>query len=127
MPVGFVRNNGKWDPLLILTDADGCIDQSTPNCPTVQIFDLMTGAVDVIGDKKTKIMPNPASDYIIIKNEELVFPVRYHIYTYTGQLINSGHTDMSGSVDVGSICSGIFMLKISDQNGKTESIRWVKE
>ncbi|MBK6567072.1 MAG: hypothetical protein IPG18_18195 [Saprospiraceae bacterium] len=51
MPVGFVRNNGKWDPLLILTDADGFIDQSTPNCPTVQIFDLMTGAVDVIGDK----------------------------------------------------------------------------
>ena len=83
MPVGFVRNNGKWDPLLILTDADGFIDQSTPNCPTVQIFDLMTGAVDVIGDKKTKIMPNPASDYIIIKNEELVFPVRYHIYTHT--------------------------------------------
>jgi hypothetical protein len=127
MAVGFVRNNGKWDPLLIRTDADGCIDQSTPSCPTVQIFDLMTGAVDVIGDKKTVIMPNPASDYIIIKNEELVFPVRYHMYTHTGQLISSGQTDMSGSVNINSLTSGLYLLNISDQNGITETIKWVKE
>jgi hypothetical protein len=127
MSVGFVRNNGKWDPLLIRTDADGCIDQSTPSCPTVQIFDLMTGAVDVIGDKKTVIMPNPASDYIILKNEDLVFPVRYVMYSHTGQLISSGQTDMSGSVNINSLTSGIYLLNISDQNGKTESIRWVKE
>lgn len=127
MAVGFVRNNGKWDPLLIRTDADGCIDQSTPSCPTVQIIDLMTGAVDFIGDKKTVIIPNPASDYIILKNEDLVFPVGYHMYTHTGQLISSGQTDMSGSVNINSLTSGLYLLNISDQNGKTESIRWVKE
>lgn len=127
MAVGFVRNNGKWDPLLIRTDADGCIDQSTSSCPTVQIFDLMSGAVDVIGDKKTVIMPNPASDYIIIKNEDLVFPVRYLMYSHTGQLISSGQTDMSGSVNINSLTSGLYLLNISDQNGKTETIKWVKE
>ncbi len=50
MACGFVTNNNKWDPLLIRTDADGCIDQGQANCATVQFIDLMSGAVDEIGE-----------------------------------------------------------------------------
>jgi len=126
MAVGFVRNDGKWDPLIIRTDADGCIDQGTPTCPTVQIIDLMTGAVDVIGDSKIEVYPNPASTYITIKGGSLIYPVQYSITSYTGQVVSSGFTNDSEIIDVDYLPVGIYLLQIIDQNGNNKMIKWVK-
>lgn len=127
MAVGFVRNNGKWDPLLIRTDADGCIDQSTPSCPTVQIFDLMTGAVDVIGDRELVLYPNPASTQISIKGEDLVFPLFYSIYNSVGQVISSGHTDAFGTIHIDFLPAGLYLIQLKDKKGYVRKVPWMKE
>jgi hypothetical protein len=120
---GFVSNNNKWDPLLIRTDADGCIDRGQANCPQVQIIDLMSGAVDVIGEDVVTISPNPASTYIMINT-----PLQslYEIYSIHGQSILKGVVS-SDEIDVSNLRSGMYLVKITDTKGRVIVRKLIKE
>lgn len=109
---GFVINNNKQVPLLIRTDADGCIDQGQANCPTVQTIDLMTGAVDEI-DESISINPNPASTYITIDA-----PSRsvYTIYNLSGQEMMTGVVDNT-DIDISNLSAGLYLLRVIDNSG----------
>jgi hypothetical protein len=89
MACGFVLNNNKWDPLLIRTDAYGCIDQGQTNCPQVQIIDLMSGAVDEIGGKSLKVYPNPSSGLFTIKIPEFIGNANVVVTDINGKLLFS--------------------------------------
>ena len=123
MACGFVINNNKWDPLLIRTDSDGCIDQAQANCPQVQIIDLMSGEVDVIGESPISIHPNPASNYITISAADLSI---YVIYNFTGQMVLSGIID-DEHIDVSSLSSGQYLIKTTNKNGVIKHHKFIKE
>lgn len=122
MACGFVINDNKQVPLLILTDADGCIDQGQTNCPTVQIIDLMTGAVDEIGSPLISIVPNPASTYITIDA-----PARsvYKIYNLSGQEMMTGKVDDT-DIDISHLSAGFFIVKVIDRSGNIYNIKLQK-
>lgn len=113
MACGFVINNNKWDPLLIRTDADGCINQGQANCPTVQIIDLISGNVNEIGSPLISIVPNPASTYITIDA-----PSRsvYTIYNLSGQEMMTGEVD-DINVDISHLGTGLYLLRVIDNGG----------
>lgn len=115
MACGFVRDeNQKWDPLLIRTDGDGCIDQGQANCPQVQIIDLMSGAVDVIGEPPISINPNPACTHITIDAPDRSV---YTIYSLSGQAVVQGIA-ADTEVDISHLSAGIYIVKIVDMNGQ---------
>ena len=122
MACGFVFNNNKWDPLLIHTDADGCIYQGQTNCPQVQIIDLMSGAVDEIGSPVVSIIPNPASSYIFIHA-----PVSsaYSIYNLNSQKIASGIVD-DADIDISHLSAGFYIVRIVDSSGHVYNRKFQK-
>ncbi len=122
MACGFVINDNKQVPLLIRTDADGCIDQGQTNCPTVQIIDLMTGAVDEIGKPLISINPNPASTYITIDASARSI---YTIYSLSGQEMMTGVVD-NADIDISHLNVGFFIVKIIDRSGNIYNLKLQK-
>ncbi len=117
MACGFVVNNNKWDPLLIRTDADGCIDQGQTNCPQVQIIDLMSGAVDEIGEPSISINPNPTSQQFSLHNLP-ASDVQVHLYDMSGRLVKNFHNSNDGRFDISELNSGIYIVR-AVQSGAT--------
>ncbi len=114
MACGFVINNNKQDPLLIRTGPDGCIYQGQTNCPTVQIIDLMTGAVDEIGEPSISINPNPTSTYITISAPARSF---YTIYSLSAQEMMKGIVNNT-EIDISHLSAGFYLLRVVDSAGQ---------
>jgi len=126
---GFVSNNNKWDPLLIRTDADGCIDQGQANCPQVQIIDLMSGAVDVIGEDVVTISPNPGHDALIIELPyQAQLPLDIEIIDIHGRKIHTAHHDEFEAVTIDALswASGIYVVHLRDRDGRRWAGKWVR-
>ena len=131
MACGFVINNNKQVPLLIRTDADGCIDQGVANCPQVQIIDLMSGAVDVLDNSSTlSISPNPTYDQInITMPDNINLPLAYELISISGQRLWVGSHDSPSpmTIEVDHLPSGIYIIQMKDVQGKIWRSKWVKQ
>jgi len=72
-------------------------------------------------NNQNEISPNPASSKIFVKG----YPVKKKILVYNieGKLIESfEHSGMSAEIDVSNYHSGLYLIKISDIEGKHNSI-----
>lgn len=131
MACGYVTNNNKWDPLLIRTDADGCIDQGQANCPTVQIIDLMSGAVDVLESlEDITIYPNPSlTDEININLHSYEIGKHYQckIIDITGNIVyQQTLSESTTTIDCHKMSKGIYFININSIDGKSKTLKWVK-
>jgi hypothetical protein len=115
MACGFVINNNKQVPLLIRTDAEGCIHQAQANCPTVQIIDLMSEAVDEIGEAVMSVRPNPASTYITINAPS---NSAYTIFSSSGKPIIKGIAEDGFEIDISQLTTGFYAVKVIDNTGQ---------
>jgi len=117
MACGFVRDeNQKWDPLLIRTDADGCIDQGTTNCPQVQIIDLMSGTV------------NPSYEGNItvdIPNYDNTVKYSYSVQSASGGCINKGTLSHKVSELSLNIPSGLYFVTLLKNGKPMLNQKWV--
>ncbi len=121
MACGFVRNNNnRWEPLLIRTDADGCIDQGQANCPTVQIIDLMSGAVNEIGEATVSIFPNPTSGIIRISKSVQ----KIQVFNQLGSLVISKYN--TNEIDLSDLDSSMYIISLSDNHGVISSHKVIK-
>jgi len=85
----------------------------------VRDISLSTSAVNVPEDK-LKIYPNPASNFIIINNNNLIENIS--IYTIQGQkLIDINAYLNHTQVNTSKLTSGIYFIKVKDDLGKTFS------
>jgi hypothetical protein len=128
MACGFVVNNNKWDPLLIRTDADGCMDQGQANCPQVQIIDLMSGAVDEIGDAKTIIYPNPsytAELTIDIPNYDAEYSYSYSIQSASGVIVNKGLLSQKVNDLSLDVSSGVYFVSLIQEGKLIDTQKWI--
>jgi len=128
MAVGYVTNNHKWDPLIIRTDADGCIDQGQANCPQVQIIDLMSGAVDVIGEDVVSIYPNPSYEgnvTIDIPDYNHKNEYSYSVQSTSGGCINKGTLSQKVSELSLNIPSGLYFVTLLKNGKPMLNQKWV--
>ncbi|MCX8079968.1 MAG: T9SS type A sorting domain-containing protein [Bacteroidia bacterium] len=73
-----------------------------------------------------EVFPNPAKDYIIIKN--LQEPVRYGISDINGKVISSGSlTPEENKITLASLPKGFYMLNMVMPDGKKSAHKIIKE
>lgn len=62
------------------------------------------------------IYPNPTNELVFVNGLQQVS--NYFIYSTNGQLIQSGSVGLEGKVDVSSISSGLYLIKLNDKHAK---------
>jgi len=93
------------------------LTQTLENCiGTSEVFDVTiddcTG-FEEINDNVTVIYPNPASDFITIKNTKVV---NFEIHNMIGALVLQGNTKDNTSVDISSLENGIYVIVITSDS-----------
>jgi Metallo-peptidase family M12/Secretion system C-terminal sorting domain len=71
------------------------------------------------------IHPNPVSDILFIDSETKMD--RYQIYNSIGELVMSTKFTLANSVDVSDLKSGLYVLKLSDENNLLETTKFIKK
>lgn len=67
--------------------------------------------------RKLKLIPNPAETYFYLENNELE-SINIVIFSTTGQPVKRvPHVDANQKIDVSDLSKGLYLLKISDENG----------
>ncbi|HEY6915858.1 MAG TPA: family 16 glycosylhydrolase, partial [Paludibacter sp.] len=77
----------------------------------------LTATSKVIADKAFKMYPNPATDRLIIQATNAI--ARVTIFDLSGKEILNIRN--SNSIDTSTLAKGNYVVKIEDENGKTES------
>ncbi|WP_250253031.1 T9SS type A sorting domain-containing protein [Chryseobacterium sp. Marseille-Q3244] len=84
---------------------------------------LVLSADDIKVDRKINIFPNPSSDFITIKNNELIDKVE--LSNAEGRKIYE--SDKADKVDISGFPLGVYYLKMSFKDGKTQIRKVIKK
>ncbi|MFA6403793.1 MAG: T9SS type A sorting domain-containing protein [Salinivirgaceae bacterium] len=68
-----------------------------------------------------KVFPNPTHDYLTVISKNLIESV--HIYDFAGKSVKSfnGISDVTAKLEISNLNSGLYLAKIKDNQGNTES------
>ncbi len=72
------------------------------------------------------IYPNPATDVLTVKSQQAV---QVYITNLLGEQVGVSVDVYSGetkSLDITNLASGLYLLKVTDENGKASTHKWVK-
>lgn len=122
------------------TEEGGCIMTGVYN-KDMQVYDLLSyvlkvdeNGYDAIGENAESIArpyfcyPNPAKDNVYIEFSPDVNCRAAEIYTMDGRLVETCHgASLQTTIDISSLNSGVYMLKLRMSDGKEWSERIVKE
>lgn len=87
----------------------------------VMILDVTNSVISNEIDSKINIFPNPTNDFIEIDVNEI--PLRIEILNLSGQLIQS---ETKNEIDINTLTSGIYLLKVVFSNGHEENRKFTK-
>jgi len=93
---------------VVVTDTNGCEGVSEP-----VTFELPTGIEDLLAGAGIRLYPNPVSDRLYIESGRKLLG---HLSTVDGRLLAS--FDAPGTVDVGMLPEGLYMLLLHDGQGQ---------
>jgi hypothetical protein len=95
--------------------------------PQRNIIDWVTGNLSTTETQKsiTQIYPNPAKDFIAIKNEKTE-NLSYQIFDISGKLILSGKSKSNEKIDIQTLEKGNYFLQIQNGNGQKENLKLIK-
>lgn len=78
-------------------------------------------------NKKIFIYPNPTRNYIVIKyNESTNENFQYSILDLTGRIVKNGTTKFSEQINIESLTSGNYIIKIETENGEIQTEKLIK-
>lgn len=129
----FVSEDGKSNVAKLLrsdiqenTDYSCVMFGDDENCTkiigTVQLFKDGSGVVDELGERVVSY-PNPVKDALIVKGYA---NLPYTIFSMRGEAVSQGL--MAGEkIDLSSLTTGGYWLKISREDGKTDYLKVIKE
>lgn len=106
---------------LLMTDANGCTYSLGP----IQIQNTV-GTYDLNTDIRLKLWPNPANNLVFI---EILGgkPLAASMLNAQGQLVmDISVDDFENGVDVSSLKTGLYYLKIITRSGHAQLLKWVK-
>jgi hypothetical protein len=91
------------------------------------IIDWVAGNLSTTETQKstTQIYPNPAKDFINIKNEKTE-NLSYQIFDISGKLILSGKSKSNEKIDIQTLEKGNYFLQIQNGNGQKENLKLIK-
>ncbi len=74
------------------------------------------------------IYPNPAQDFLFIKGiESPKSNTNWTIYNSSGKEVSEGYFNEDGLIDISSLSSGHYFIKIQDGNATTKNLKFVVE
>jgi Beta-1,4-xylanase len=79
------------------------------------------GVKDVIQTNKFEIYPNPVTDYVCIKGENIT---RVDMYDISGKHIM---TSTASGINVGHLENGMYLLRVEAANGEISSLKMMKK
>lgn len=98
------------------------------SCGTPINFAQLLGTIDLTIQNSIQIFPNPSQDEITIEFSTGITPQQIIITDEFGREIKKFNTQKSiTQLDIQSLASGIYFLKIQIQNGNIEVRKFVKE
>lgn len=91
------------------------------------IIDWVTGNLSTTEIEKstTKVYPNPAKDFVTIKNEKTE-KLSFQIFDISGKLILSGKSKSNEKIDIQTLEKGNYFLQIQNENGQNENLKLIK-
>ena len=112
-----LNSNYIWEDTL-----NGPIGSSQKN-----IIDWVTGNLSTTETQKSnkQIYPNPAKDFIAIKNEKTE-NLSYQIFDVLGKIIMSGKSKSNEKIDIQTLEKGNYFLQIQNGNGQKENLKLIK-
>jgi hypothetical protein len=75
-------------------------------------FFIISSLPRIISRSTIQVYPNPFSTELFIRDEHPDIGKKYEIVNLTGQIIKSGNLLQATSIDVSSLSSGLFVLRI---------------
>lgn len=72
-----------------------------------------------------EVYPNPVGNKLFVKNIET--KMSYKIMTIQGKLLLAGQAKSEEPIDVSTLESGIYLLKMTNQRGENTVVKWVKK
>jgi hypothetical protein len=90
-------------------------------------FTQLLSTTNIVSKTEFSVSPNPANDYIKINDIQLSFGDKVSIYNMNGQLlINKELNADTTEINVSSLPSGMFLIKIKTDDG-TQTKKFIKE
>lgn len=102
------------------------------------VYEALSTSVETLNPQTTplwELFPNPASDYLNIRpaknSQRLMGQVLYlEWYNFAGQRLGSKHLwdgYTAGNVYIGSLSPGLYLLKVRDENGVSDVLKFMKK
>ena len=91
------------------------------------IIDWVTGNLSTTETQKsaTQVYPNPAKDFITIKNEKTE-NLSYQIFDVLGKIIMSGKSKSNEKIDIQTLEKGNYFLQLQNENEQKENLKLIK-
>ncbi|PCJ23762.1 MAG: hypothetical protein COA97_11110 [Flavobacteriales bacterium] len=88
----------------------------------------VTGIEDYQTDFIMNVFPNPVSDFITIKLEEITENINYSIYTVESKMVVSNKiTELETKLNISHLAKGNYFLKITQQNKTIKTYKIIKQ
>ncbi|RYY64020.1 MAG: T9SS type A sorting domain-containing protein, partial [Chitinophagaceae bacterium] len=75
-------------------------------------------------DKALRFYPNPVRDRLFIELEQ---KANYEVYSMLGSKVLSGNLLPNGSIDVSGLQGGMYLVRLSSEDGRINTIKIIKE
>lgn len=95
-----------------------------------QPFEIFTLGIDEIPEIKLEfsIYPNPTTDVLYIKNENLDLKFKYQLYDISGKLIFSNNkTVQEDTISMSGYTAGTYLLIVQTENNQSKSFKIIKK
>ncbi len=125
----FIGNQDVYVKYLFVSDQGVREDGFYFDDLVVDIYKGITKTTDVINLSNVKIAPNPSSDIIqvSINNFNKALDFTYEILSLSGQTISSGSlSDINTVIDVQSINSGAYYIRVKGNGNVLSHTKWIK-
>ena len=118
------RNAGTYNPIIELIDSDGAIISDTTE---TLIINWMTGIDNMYLNTGINIYPNPTTDILNIKSENLIKSIKVMDMTGKILLVNEQINNILFELETTSLQSGIYFINVihTDKNLKDSTIRFI--
>ena len=98
------------------------------NITLTTIANTTTGLANITGDNEVSIYPDPAHDWVYIKTDQELTNGHLDIYDVTGRKCKTlPISDQSSAIEVRDLVSGVYIVNITLQTGKSISRKLIIE
>lgn len=89
--------------------------------------DLVGGIEDYTSSNKIRVYPNPFNDKITFTDNNMLQVRSIYLYDLKGQTIQQWDQPRSNTIEVNDVKTGIYFLRIQEENGNSTTLKIVKQ